>query len=235
MHAAVRFPAGILVAALLLDPAALSGAEKKESGGVVFVSPWPGSVILDTPVVVAGRLPAGTRQASFLHNGQPLKGVRRRGDSFSVALTAAGVVNEVEVRADDRSARLTFVFGMKTQGLNPYVFHRPLLENTCTPCHGENEGDGDLSDAALCYRCHKALALIHPHVHGPVAAGKCLYCHDPHGSSHPSLTRSATKTLCISCHDQLSSAGHTLSRPKACTLCHNPHYSMKRFLLKGDF
>lgn len=235
MRAAVRFSAGILVAALLLDPTALSGAEKAGRGEVEFVSPWPGSVLLDSPVVVAGRLPAGTPQAAFSHNGRPLRDVKRRGDGFSVALNPASVVNEIEVRADGLSARLIFVFGMKTEGENPYSFHRPLLENTCTPCHGEAEGGENPSNATLCYRCHKALALIHPHVHGPVAAGKCLYCHDPHGSSYPSLARSATKALCISCHNQLSSAAHTLSQPKACTLCHNPHYSMKRFLLKGDF
>lgn len=235
MRAAARLSPSVLMAVLLLCPAALFGGERKEKGKVEFVSPWPGSVILDTPVVVAGRLPAGTRQVSFLHNGKLLKGVRRGEHGFSLTLSPTRVVNEVEVRADGRSARLIFVFGMKAEGQNPYAYHRPLLEDSCTPCHAEGGGGEGLPDAALCYQCHRALALIHPYVHGPVAAGKCLYCHDPHGSSHPSLARSATKALCLSCHDQLSSAAHTFSRPKECILCHDPHYSMRRFLLKGDF
>jgi predicted CXXCH cytochrome family protein len=227
--------AGFLVVALLLAacPSPVAGGESP--GGVTFVSPVHGSLVVDEKVTLAGRLPSGVPRASFFLNGHPVEGVRLHGSSFSASLVPSKGFNEVEVRMEGRSARLTFVYKLKAAGRIPYRFHQPLVDGICEPCHTERGGRDAARDAALCRQCHGTRAVMYPYVHGPVAAGKCLICHDPHGSSLPALTRSETKEMCTFCHDQLSTAQHTSGRTRVCTICHNPHYSMKRFLLKGSF
>jgi predicted CXXCH cytochrome family protein len=235
MTPATLYRAGLLAAVLLLAafPAHVSGEDGQ--GGVTFVSPVHGSLVVDEKVTLAGRLPAGAARASLFLNGHPVEGVRRQGSSFSASLAPVRGFNEIEVRMKGRSARLTFVYKLKAAGRVPYRFHQPLIDEVCEPCHDEKGGRDAALDGALCRKCHGTRAVMYPYVHGPVAAGKCLVCHDPHGSTLPALTRSETKAMCTFCHDQLSTAQHTSGRTRVCTICHSPHYSMKRFLLKGSF
>jgi predicted CXXCH cytochrome family protein len=186
-------------------------------------------------VVIAGRLPPGSAKTHFLLNGRLLEGITRKGDSFSGSINPAKGFNEVEVRLGDSASSLSFVYGSRTQELPIYSFHSPLVKGTCDPCHRERRG-GALTEAALCYQCHRPKTVIYPYVHGPVAAGKCLICHDAHGSSFPSLGRVKLTQMCISCHDQLSTKKHTdISRSRVCTLCHDPHCGMNRSLLRATF
>jgi predicted CXXCH cytochrome family protein len=186
-------------------------------------------------VVIAGRLPPGSEKTHFLLNGRLLEGITRKGDSFSTSINPAKGFNEVEVRRGDTATRISFVYGSRTPGQPTYTFHAPLVEGTCDPCHRERRG-GPLTDAAICYQCHRAKSVIYPFVHGPVAAGKCLICHVAHGSSYPSLGRVNLTQMCTSCHDQLSTRKHTdTSRSRICTLCHDPHCGMNRSLLRATF
>jgi predicted CXXCH cytochrome family protein len=210
-------------------------ASAAEQASIEFISPWPGSLVKEGPVVLAGRLPPEAGQVHFLFNGRPLDGIKRAGAGFSATLKPKKGFNEVEIRFGDRSSRLTFVYGMMAAGQMPYAFHEPLLEGTCRPCHREGRGGSELTEAAQCYQCHKAAAVLYSYVHGPIAAGICLICHDAHGSSLSSLTRMNSKEMCTSCHDQPSTTEHAESRTRVCTLCHDPHYSMLRYLLKSDY
>ena len=223
--------AAVLLAAVFCRPP----ASVAEQASIEFISPWPGALVKDGPVVLAGRLPPEAGQVHFLFNGRPLDGIERAGAGFSAILEPKKGFNEIEIRLGDRSSRLTFIYGMRAQGQMPYAFHEPLLENTCRPCHRDGGGGSDLTEAARCYQCHKAAAVLYPYVHGPVAAGMCLICHDAHGSSLSSLTRMESKKMCTSCHDQPSTTEHVESRTRVCTLCHDPHYSMLRYLLKSDY
>jgi predicted CXXCH cytochrome family protein len=227
----------VLLGLLLLlgAPQAGTGEEEEPAAAVVFVSPSPGALIMEGPVVIAGRLPPGSEKTHFLLNGRLLEGITRKGDSFSTSITPAKGFNEVEVRLGDSTSRLLFIFGSRAPGQRTYSFHPPLVEGTCDPCHRERRG-GALTEAALCYQCHSTKTIIYPFVHGPVAAGKCLICHDAHGSSYPSLGRVQLTQMCTSCHDQLSTKKHTdTSRSRVCTLCHDPHRGMNRSLLRTTF
>jgi predicted CXXCH cytochrome family protein len=220
---------------LLGTPHSAKGTEEDADDAVVFVSPWPGALIMEGPVVIAGRLPPGSGKTHFLLNGRLLEGVTRKGDSFSASINPSTGFNEVEVRLGDSTSRLFFIFGSRAPGQRTYSFHPPLVEGTCDPCHRERRG-GALTEAALCYQCHRTKTIIYPFVHGPVAAGKCLICHDAHGSSYPSLGRVQLTQMCTSCHDQLSTKKHTdTSRSRVCTLCHDPHRGMNRSLLRTTF
>jgi predicted CXXCH cytochrome family protein len=203
---------------------------------VRFISPWPGALINRGPVIVAGTLPPDASQTHFLLNGRPLGSVKRTGNSFSGAFTPPRGFNEFEVRTGDRRTRMNFVFNIQSGSKAPYSYHQPLVENECATCHEKTGEQSALTEAAVCYRCHTAMAVMFPYVHGPVAAGKCLVCHDPHGSSLPNLTRARVKDICTACHDQPSTWKHIdSSRNSVCTLCHNPHYGMKRTLLRATF
>jgi predicted CXXCH cytochrome family protein len=211
------------------------GAEEAAADAVTFISPSPGALIVEGPVVIAGRLPAGEGKPHFLLNGRLLEGVSRKGPSFSASVTPAKGFNEMEVRQGDSATRLSFFYGSTMPGQPTYRFHAPLVEGTCDTCHRERR-DGPLTEAALCHQCHPDRSTIYPFVHGPVAAGKCLLCHDAHGSSRPALGRVRLPEMCTSCHDQLSTRKHTdTSRSKICILCHNPHYGMNRSLLRATF
>ncbi len=230
-------PGLALLATLLLlgTPRSGEGTEEGASAAVVFVSPWPGAVIMEGPVVIAGRLPPGSGVAHFLLNGRLLEGITRKGDSFSASINPARGFNEVVVRLGNSASHISFAYGSRTPGQPTYSFHSPLVEGTCDPCHRERRG-GALTEAALCYQCHSAKTIIYPFVHGPVAAGKCLICHDAHGSKYPSLGRVKLTQMCTSCHDQISTRKHTAtSRSRVCILCHDPHCGMNKSLLRATF
>ena len=95
--------------------------------------------------------------------------------------------------------------------------------------------------------------------HGPFAAGECERCHSlgqstsfvgnrdtTRGVSSPVASRSApsrllmpAKKLCVSCHTQHGRAfarardlqQHRPSATGQCTACHNPHQSLRRYML----
>jgi predicted CXXCH cytochrome family protein len=227
-----------LLAAVLtpLLLAALAVPAVAAESTIRFITPWPGALISGGTVIVAGTLPPDASQTHFLLNGRPLGSVKRTGNRFSGTVTPQRGFNEFEVRTGDKRARMNFVYGIQAGGQAPYSYHKPLVENECAACHEKAGGKSSPAEAAVCYQCHTAKAVMFPYVHGPVAAGKCLVCHDPHGSSLPSLTLKRPKQMCTGCHDQPSTRKHIdSSRSSVCTLCHNPHYGMKRSLLRVTF
>jgi predicted CXXCH cytochrome family protein len=219
-----------LIAILVSHP--LFAGEEPE--GIRFVAPWPGSLIHEGPVRIAGSLPPGSEKAHYLLNGRVLGEIETEGTTFSGSFIPYKGFNEFEVRAGGARARLTFVYAMKTTSQAPFSFHQPFLEGECGKCHRKARKDSP-TDASLCYECHKNRSVMYRHVHGPVAAGKCLICHDPHGSGLKGLVRKDPGELCTSCHDQPSAREHTSNRTRVCTLCHDPHYGMDRKLLRGTF
>lgn len=224
---------GAAAAVLLLVSCRTCAAD--DAGGIRFVAPTPGSFIPRGPVVLAGHLPPEAREAFFLLNGRPLGGFSVHDGVFTGSFTPPRGFNEVEVRAGGLTARLSFAYESGARGTPEYVYHRPLLEGRCDACHrGRESGDG-LTDAALCYSCHRASHLMYPYVHGPVSAGACLVCHDPHGSTFPGLARVEPERMCLRCHDQPTTAEHTSGRTRVCTLCHHPHYGINKRFLRGDY
>lgn len=224
----------LLAAGLVLIPrlAALQEKAAPAEAAIEFVMPAHGAFIPGGPVIVAGRLPPGAEWVNLLLDGEPAAEVNRDGRSFDATLTPVAGIHELEARAGSISAKITFTYGTGGRGAPPYRYHRPVLERRCAECHAGVRRQVANAEAATCKNCHRALAVIYPYVHGPVAAGKCLVCHDPHGSSWPALMPTAAKTMCTSCHDQPSSLQHIeKSRSQVCYLCHNPHAGMyKKFL-----
>lgn len=198
---------------------------------IEFVMPWGGSYIPDGPLVVAGRLPAGAGRVDLLLDGVPVADVTRETRTFVATISPSSGKHELVVRAGELSAKLRFTYGAGRSAAR-YIYHRPVLEGRCAECHaGMRRGTAN-AESDTCKSCHRALGVIFPYVHGPVAAGRCLVCHDPHGSSWPSLMPETAKTMCTKCHDQPTTITHVeTSRSRVCYLCHNPHASMnKKFL-----
>jgi predicted CXXCH cytochrome family protein len=215
----------------LIAAAALPAASAEDA--VTFVTPWPGSIISGGPVIVAGTLPSAEGEAHFLLNGRPTRGFTRMGVTFSGSVVPPRGFNEIQVRLGEKRATLSFQYGVKVGGREPFTFHRPTIESKCASCHSREVQEKGLAEAAVCYGCHKARAILFPHVHGPVAAGRCLICHDPHGSNIQGLARHQPGEMCTGCHDQPVTESHTSSRTHICTICHDPHYGSDRAFLKG--
>lgn len=230
----VAFGAALLIALLLILPAAATPAPAgQEKGSLSFVTPWPGSIIAEGPVIIAGTLPEGDDDVFFLFNGRPTEDFLRKGRTFSGSIVPPRGFNEVQIRFGDQRALFSFLYGVKGAGREPYTYHVPTAEGECDACHNKSVQKNTFSEASICYGCHDARAVMFPFVHGPVAAGRCLVCHEPHGSSIPGLTRLPPQELCTQCHDQPSTVEHSASRSRVCTLCHNPHYGSTKALLKG--
>ncbi len=194
--------------------------------------PTRGAFIPGGQVIVAGRLPEGVTWANLLLDGEPVPDAVVAGGTFIARLSPVPGSHELEVRAGATSAVLPFVYARGGGGAPPYRYHLPVLEERCAECHGGLRREDPRAEKRTCTGCHRALAVIYPYLHGPVAAGQCLVCHDPHGSSLPALGPANAKDLCIACHDQPTTLEHVQkARSRVCYLCHNPHGSMNRRLL----
>lgn len=224
-----------MACAFTLAAAASAVGAEEAPAEISFVAPWPGSLIVDGPIVIAGRLPGEDGDAFFLLNGRPAEGFVRKGRTFSGSLVPPRGFNEIQVRYGEKRALLSFHYGVRGAGRQPYAYHQPVIDGKCAACHREEKRIGTFTEAAVCYGCHTAKAIMFPYVHGPVAAGRCLACHDPHGSNVASLALLQPDDLCTGCHDQPTTGEHISSRSRICTLCHNPHYGTNKKFLKGAY
>jgi predicted CXXCH cytochrome family protein len=229
------FTTGFLAALLLILPVVTDAAAAtgQKENPIAFVFPWPGSIIAEGPVIIAGTLPEGDGDVLFLLNGRPVEGFLRKGRTFSGNITPPRGFNEIQVRLGEQRAIFSFHYGVKGGGREPFAYHQPTTEAECAACHSKSAQENTFTEAAICYGCHTAKAVMFPFVHGPVAAGRCLICHEPHGSNIPGLTRLPPQALCTQCHDQPSTEEHSVTRSRVCTLCHNPHYGSTKAMLKG--
>jgi predicted CXXCH cytochrome family protein len=234
MNPSVRASALIaLVAGVVISQISRAAdTAKPPAVAIEFVMPAAGAFIPAGTVIVAGRLPEGAGFVNLLLDGAPVAGTTREGRTFSAKLTPSPGPHTLEARAGDLGAILPFTSGSGGRGKTPYRYHVPVLEGRCAECHAGVRRSAANAESETCKSCHRKLAVIYPHVHGPLAAGKCVVCHEPHGSSWPSLTVADARTMCTTCHDQPGSLDHVeKARSRVCYLCHNPHASMnKKFL-----
>jgi predicted CXXCH cytochrome family protein len=226
----------LAAAACLAAAAALAGGSVKSAaaGPIEFVMPPPGAFVPSGPVIVAGRLPAGTATLELILDGAPFAGVTREGDTFSATLTPRPGAHTLEARAGGVSATIAFASGTGGQGAPPYRYHPPVLEGRCADCHAGVRRKIARAEAKTCTVCHRKLAMVFPYVHEPVKEGTCIICHDPHGSTRTALITADAKTLCAECHGEPSAAHIEQGRSVTCHLCHNPHASMSpKFLYEN--
>jgi predicted CXXCH cytochrome family protein len=139
-----------------------------------------------------------------------------------------------------RSVPIIYIppYSMRTAtflGDEPYLFHNPDREATCSGCHNlpqvfETVRDKPLTPAAkVCAACHPRVESA-PNLHGPVAVYACFMCHEPEYTPSRFAQKTSQPASCGSCHEGFLARilggkkyVHGPAAAGACIVCHDPH------------
>jgi predicted CXXCH cytochrome family protein len=120
---------------------------------------------------------------------------------------------------------------------NAAQIHRPIAENACGSCHGDDIGGHRYplkrGKTETCTFCHNVTGTAQ-HQHAPLKDG-CSSCHEPHVSQTKFLLKADNvEQLCFKCHNvPLQRFAHEPFAKGQCTLCHEPHQSANAKFLRG--